>query len=108
MDFSNNYKNKINTEDVFTFQSSSQSASPPPPPPTVNHKAKYKSNSIPKNPEEARKRRIEFDAQVRRKHREQLITAKRFKHHLEAFKDDETTGITMKLHVLKGHQVIYP
>ncbi|RHZ71077.1 hypothetical protein Glove_262g24 [Diversispora epigaea] len=91
MDFSNN-NNKINTEDVFMFQSSSQSVqSTSLPPPTVNHKAKYKSNSISKNPEEARRKRIELDAQVRRKHREQLITAKRFKHHLDAFKDDETT-----------------
>ncbi|CAG8602221.1 6447_t:CDS:10, partial [Diversispora eburnea] len=79
--------------DIFTFQSSSQSAQSTslPLPPSVNHKAKYKSNSIPKNPEEARRKRIELDAQVRRKHREQLITAKRFKHHLDVFKDDETT-----------------
>ncbi|CAG8701911.1 1489_t:CDS:10, partial [Acaulospora morrowiae] len=60
-----------------------------PPPPIAIHKAKYKRNSISKSPEEARQKRIELDAQVRRKHREQLITAKRFKHHLDDFKEDD-------------------
>ncbi|CAG8537372.1 13865_t:CDS:10 [Acaulospora colombiana] len=84
MNFTNNEKGNL-----FTFQSSSPPTQQTPPPPIVNHKAKYKRNSITKNPEEARQKRIELDAQVRRKHREQLITAKRFKHHWDSLKEDD-------------------
>src|SRR5438046_10733382 len=86
--FTNNNKDKL--ENAFTFESSSPPKHPPPPSPTAVHKAKYKRNSLHRNPEEARQRRIELDAQVRKRHREQLITAKRFKHHLEEYRDDES------------------
>ncbi|CAG8715536.1 2988_t:CDS:10, partial [Dentiscutata erythropus] len=88
MDFTNV---NCNNGEIFMFQSSSppKLAQPTPPPPSVIHKARYKRNSISKNPEEARQKRIELDAQVRRKHREQLITAKRIKHNLDDFKDDD-------------------
>ncbi|CAG8444629.1 3588_t:CDS:10 [Cetraspora pellucida] len=89
MDFTNA---NHNNGEIFMFQSSSppKLTQPTPPPPTVIHKAKYKRNSISKSPDEARQKRIELDAQVRRKHREQLITAKRIKHNLDAYKDDDS------------------
>ncbi|CAG8677657.1 11355_t:CDS:10 [Funneliformis caledonium] len=86
MDFTNN---KNDFENTFTFESSSPPKQPAPPSPVEAHKAKYKRNSLPRNAEEARQRRIELDAQARRKHRDQLITTKRFKHNLEEYKDDD-------------------
>lgn len=44
------------------------------------HRSRYKRNSISKNAEESRRRRLAIDQALRRKHREQLITAKRFRH----------------------------
>ncbi|CAB4408972.1 unnamed protein product [Rhizophagus irregularis] len=85
IDFTNN-KDKF--ENAFTFESSSPPKQPPPPSPTAVHKSKYKRNSLPRNTEEARQRRIELDAQVRKRQREQLISAKRFKHH-ENYRDDD-------------------
>jgi len=90
MDFTNN---KNNFENTFIFEPSSPPKQPAPPSPVTVHKAKYKRNSLPRNAEEARQRRIELDAQVRKKHREQLITTKRFKHNLEEYKDDEAGNI---------------
>ncbi|KAI9316889.1 armadillo-type protein [Dichotomocladium elegans] len=43
------------------------------------HRALYKRTSIPRSQEELRERRMVFDQSLRRKHREQLITAKRFR-----------------------------
>ncbi|CAG8500129.1 10662_t:CDS:10, partial [Racocetra fulgida] len=55
-------------------------------------------------PEEARQKRIELDAQVRRKHREQLITAKRIKHNLDAYQDDDAEVLRVKniLHIAES------
>ncbi|PKK80064.1 ARM repeat-containing protein [Rhizophagus irregularis] len=89
IDFTNN-KDKF--ENAFTFESSSPPKQPPPPSPTAVHKSKYKRNSLPRNTEEARQRRIELDAQVRKRQREQLISAKRFKHH-ENYRDDDDADI---------------
>ncbi|KAI7876332.1 ARM repeat-containing protein [Lichtheimia hyalospora FSU 10163] len=47
--------------------------------PTSNHRALYKRTSIPRSQEELRERRMVFDQSLRKKHREQLITAKRFR-----------------------------
>lgn len=44
-----------------------------------NHRALYKRTSIPRSQEELRERRMVFDQSLRKKHREQLITAKRFR-----------------------------
>jgi hypothetical protein len=44
------------------------------------HRSRYKRNSISKNADESRRRRLAVDQALRRKHREQLITAKRFRH----------------------------
>ena len=44
------------------------------------HRSRYKRNSISKTNEESRRRRVAIDQALRRKHREQLITAKRFRH----------------------------
>lgn len=44
------------------------------------HRALYKRTSIPGTPEELRERRVVLDNSLRKKHREQLITAKRFRH----------------------------
>ncbi|KAM3588498.1 hypothetical protein VKS41_000942 [Umbelopsis sp. WA50703] len=44
------------------------------------HRSRYKRNSISKNADESRRRRLAIDQALRRKHREQLITAKRFRH----------------------------
>ncbi|KAI8577108.1 hypothetical protein K450DRAFT_253707 [Umbelopsis ramanniana AG] len=44
------------------------------------HRSRYKRNSISKTNEESRRRRLAIDQALRRKHREQLITAKRFRH----------------------------
>ncbi|CAO3661973.1 unnamed protein product [Umbelopsis ramanniana] len=44
------------------------------------HRSRYKRNSISKTNEESRRRRVAIDQALRRKHCEQLITAKRFRH----------------------------
>lgn len=44
-----------------------------------NHRALYKRNSIPRTQEQLRERHILLDESLRKKHREQLITAKRFR-----------------------------
>ncbi|ORY95073.1 armadillo-type protein [Syncephalastrum racemosum] len=51
----------------------------------------YKRNSIPRTPEELHQRRRLFDESLRRKHREQLITAKRFRN-LTRQEERESTG----------------
>lgn len=47
--------------------------------PPSNYRALYKRTSIPRSQEELRERRMVFDQSLRKKHREQLITAKRFR-----------------------------
>ncbi|CAG8498683.1 181_t:CDS:10 [Paraglomus occultum] len=75
---------------AFAFEPSSTSTTKEKPAqPAAVHKSRYKSNSISKSADEARLKRIELDAEVRRKHREQLITAKRFKHQSESLITDE-------------------
>ncbi|KAL1933770.1 hypothetical protein VTP01DRAFT_7860 [Rhizomucor pusillus] len=44
-----------------------------------DHRALYKRNSIPRTQEQLRERHILLDESLRKKHREQLITAKRFR-----------------------------
>src|SRR2546426_18307 len=83
---SNDKTQNQNTIQFPSFSSSKKTTTHPPPPSTVLHKAKYKHNLL-KSPEELRRKHIELDAELRRKHREQLITAKRFKHHFEDYKD---------------------
>ncbi|KAI8148744.1 armadillo-type protein [Fennellomyces sp. T-0311] len=45
-----------------------------------DRRALYKRNSIPRSQEELHERRVVLDESLRKKHREQLITAKRFRH----------------------------
>lgn len=45
----------------------------------AEHRALYKRTSISRKPEELMKRRMAIDEALRKKHREQLITAKRFR-----------------------------
>jgi hypothetical protein len=44
-----------------------------------DHRALYKRTSISRSPEELIKRRVAINESLRKKHREQLITAKRFR-----------------------------
>ena len=47
--------------------------------PSEAHRSQYKHTSIPKSAEDARRKRLALEQQLRKKHREQLITAKRFR-----------------------------
>lgn len=47
--------------------------------PSEAHRSQYKRNSLPKTPEDARQKRLALEQQLRKKHREQLITTKRFR-----------------------------
>ncbi|ORX49901.1 ARM repeat-containing protein [Hesseltinella vesiculosa] len=49
-------------------------------PPPLNHRYLYKRTSISGTPDELLRRRIAINETLRKKHREQLITAKRFRH----------------------------
>ncbi|KAI8373036.1 armadillo-type protein [Radiomyces spectabilis] len=55
------------------------------------HRALYKRTSISRDPEEARRRRVAINESLRKKHREQLITAKRFRH-LTRREEQESAG----------------
>ena len=56
-----------------------------------DHRGLYKRNSIPRTQEELRDRRVVLDESLRKKHREQLITAKRFRH-LTRREERESSG----------------
>lgn len=44
-----------------------------------DHRALYKRTSISRTPDELKQRRVAIDESLRKKHREQLITAKRYR-----------------------------
>lgn len=46
---------------------------------SYDHRSLYKRTSISRTPDELHKRRVAIDESLRKKHREQLITAKRFR-----------------------------
>ncbi|RUP11954.1 hypothetical protein BC936DRAFT_139924 [Jimgerdemannia flammicorona] len=49
------------------------------PSPSEAHRSHYKRSSISKSPEDAHQKRLALDHQLRKQHREQLVTAKRFR-----------------------------
>ncbi|KAI8987684.1 armadillo-type protein [Mycotypha africana] len=58
---------------------------------STDHRHLYKRNSISRSPDETIKRRVALNETLRRKHREQLITAKRFRN-LTRQEEYESTG----------------
>lgn len=46
---------------------------------TGDHRALYKRTSISRTPDELKQRRVAINESLRKKHREQLITAKRYR-----------------------------
>lgn len=46
---------------------------------SAEHRALYKRTSISRTPDELKERRVAIDESLRKKHREQLITAKRYR-----------------------------
>ena len=60
---------------------------------TSDHRALYKRNSI-GSQEQLRERRVVLDESLRKKHREQLISAKRFRH-LSRREERESSGDEM-------------
>lgn len=46
---------------------------------SADHRALYKRTSISRTPDELKQRRVAIDESLRKKHREQLITAKRYR-----------------------------
>lgn len=62
-----------------------------------NHRHLYKRTSISGSPDDIRQRRIAINETLRKKHREQLITAKRYRHlsrREEQSTDDEDTTLS--------------
>lgn len=56
-----------------------------------DHRSLYKRTSISRSPEELVKRRVAINESLRKKHREQLITAKRFRN-LTRHEEFESAG----------------
>ncbi|RUS23322.1 hypothetical protein BC937DRAFT_87911 [Endogone sp. FLAS-F59071] len=47
--------------------------------PSESHRSQYKRNSLSRTSDDARQKRLTLEQQLRKKHREQLITTKRFR-----------------------------